>query len=147
GKATEITKNMAKQGESQFEEGNEGRAVSVEYWKRRIRSGIEHIHAIAPNMYCTHSSCGMRISVDLSDCVDCGFDIFEFATYAESVRKEAEIALHLADELGELNPPTIARQVVQIRSAEKLMMDMDVPFEPVEIPKEWEDLVIHWEAA
>jgi len=27
------------------------------------------------------------------------------------------------------------------------MMDMDVPFEPVEIPKEWEDLVIHWEAA
>ncbi|MEB5529121.1 hypothetical protein GOP96_19090 [Vibrio cholerae] len=147
GKVTEITKNMAKQGESQFEEGNEDRAVSVEYWKRRIRSGIEHIHAIAPNMYCTHSSCGMRISVDLSDCVDCGFDIFEFATYAESVRKEAEIALHLADELGELNPPTIARQVVQIRSAEKLMMDMDVPFEPVEIPKEWEDLVIHWEAA
>ncbi|MDW2068566.1 integrase, partial [Vibrio sp. 1579] len=63
GKATEITKNMAKQGESQFEEGNEDRAVSVEYWKRRIRSGIEHIHAIAPNMYCTHSSCGMRISV------------------------------------------------------------------------------------
>ncbi|MFA0440187.1 hypothetical protein AB4560_09705 [Vibrio sp. 10N.222.51.C12] len=147
GKVTEITKNMSKQGENEFEEGNEDRTVTVEYWRRRILSGIEHIHAIAPNMYCTHSSCSMRISIDLSDCVDCGFDIFEFATYAESVRKEAEIALHLANELDELNPPTVARQVVQIRSAEKLMADMDVPFDPVEIPKKWEDMIIHWEAA
>ncbi|WP_372378183.1 hypothetical protein ACBZ91_02595 [Vibrio natriegens] len=147
GKVTEITKNMSKQGDSEFEEGSEDRVVSVDYWKRRILSGIEHIHAIAPNMYCTHRSCSMRTSIDLSDCVDCGFDIFEFASYAESVRKEAEIALHLADELDELNPPTVARQVVQIRSAEKLMADMGVPFDPVEIPKGWEEMILHWEAA
>ncbi|MGF1759882.1 hypothetical protein L4D76_18480 [Photobacterium sagamiensis] len=147
GKASEIHKNMAKNGKSYYAEGDGGRVMSVEYWKRTIKSGVQHIHAIAPNMYCTSASCSMRITIDLSDCVDCGFDLFEFATYAEHVRKEAEVALYLAEEMDEINPPNVARQVVQIKSAEKLMADMGVPFEPVEIPKEWEDMVIHWEAA
>ncbi|KXI21081.1 hypothetical protein [Photobacterium sanguinicancri] len=147
GKASEINKNMAKNGKNYYTEGDGDRVMSVGYWKRTIKSGVQHIHAIAPNMYCTRASCSMRITIDLSDCVDCGYDLFEFATYAEHARKEAEVALYLAEELGELTPSTIARQVVQIRSAEKLMTDMEYPFEPVDIPKEWADMIIHTEAA
>lgn len=147
GKASEINKNMAKNGKNYYTEGNGDRVMSVKHWKRTIKSGVQHIHAIAPNMYCTRASCSMRITIDLSDCVDCGYDLFEFATYAEHARKEAEVALYLAEELGELTPSTIARQVVQIKSAEKLMTDMEYPFEPVDIPKEWADMIIHTEAA
>lgn len=70
----------------------------------------------------------MRIAIDLSDCLDCEFDFIEFAQYAEQIRIVAQRDLLIAEELGELSPSYAAKAVVQIKSAEKLMKELNVDY-------------------
>lgn len=135
GKARDFMKELAKIGKSYYEEGEGDRVFNIDYWQKQIKSGAVHLHAIAPNMYCTNSICKMRMNIDLSDCIECGFDLFEFATYAEELRMETMRDLLLAEELGELSPSFATKCAMQIRSAEKIMTHMAVDFEPFNIPK------------
>lgn len=146
GKAISALANFRKHDISYFTEGDGERLLSKAYWKRMLKSKTTHIHAIAPNMYCTNGSCSMRIAIDLSECVDCGFDLFEFSTYAEQVRVHNMRDLLVAEELGELSPSFAARCIVQIRAAEKLMSDMGTDFEPFEVPSALENILISVEA-
>lgn len=128
GKTRIVKKNLEQNGVSHFVNGNGDRLLSKVYWKRTLRNKTQHVHAIAPAMYCTNDSCSMRISIDLSDCIDCEFDFIEFSKYAEQVRISAQRDLLLAEELGELSSSFAAKAVVQIRSAEKLMNDLNVDY-------------------
>ncbi|MCJ8352107.1 hypothetical protein [Moritella sp.] len=142
GKTKAVMDNLAKNGKSYYEEGNGDRVFSKAYWKQMLNSGNAHMHAIAPNMYCTNGNCSLRISVDLSDCIDCGFDFFEFGTYAEQVRQEMMRDLLLAQEYDEVSVSLVTRCVVQIRAAEKIMTDMDMKFEKFAVPEDMEKLII-----
>ncbi|HHG3239039.1 hypothetical protein [Vibrio diabolicus] len=129
GKAKLVRENLAQRGVNHYVEGSGDRLLSKAYWKRTLRNKSQHVHAIAPAMYCTNNKCSMRISIDLSDCVDCEFDFIEFTQYAEQVRISAQRDLLIAEELGELSPSFAAKAVVQIKSAEKLMGDLNVDYE------------------
>ncbi|MDP2558561.1 hypothetical protein Q8W15_17270 [Photobacterium damselae subsp. piscicida] len=54
GKAKVVADNMAKNGKSYYEEGSGDRVLSKAYWKRILKNRTQHLHAIAPNMYCTN---------------------------------------------------------------------------------------------
>lgn len=142
GKTKAVMDNLAKNGKSYYEKGDGDRVFSKAYWKQMIMSGQAHMHAIAPNMYCTNSNCSLRISVDLSQCVGCGFDFFEFATYAEQIRMEMMRDLLLAEELDELSVSLATRCVVQIRAAEQIMTDMNVEFEKFIVPVSIDKMII-----
>ncbi|WP_017219811.1 hypothetical protein [Moritella dasanensis] len=111
-----------------IEEKYSDRRMSVEYWREEISGGRADFHAIAPNMYCTNRNCELRIEIDLSECVDCDFDIIEAATYAEVARQEAMRQLVLAEDEGWLDAGQVSRDIVRIKSAEKIMSDLDVPY-------------------
>lgn len=113
--------------------GYKDRKLSPEYWLREIRTHGKHIHAIAPGMYCTNRQCDMRMAIDLSECVDCDFDIIETATYAEVTRQEAMRMLLLAEQEGWLEASQVSRDIVRIRSAERIMADLGVPYTPFEL--------------
>ncbi|MDP2567930.1 hypothetical protein Q8W14_22245 [Photobacterium damselae subsp. piscicida] len=63
------------------------------------------------------------------------------------MRKETEVSLYYAEEVGELSPKLIVKSIVQIRAVEKLMKDMDVEYEPATFPEEWENMIISMRAA
>lgn len=128
GKAKLVSDNLAQRGVNHFVEGTGDRLLSKAYWKRTLRKKTQHVHAIAPAMYCTNNKCSMRIAIDLSDCLDCEFDFIEFAQYAEQIRIVAQRDLLIAEELGELSPSYAAKAVVQIKSAEKLMKELNVDY-------------------
>ncbi|MEK2012408.1 tyrosine-type recombinase/integrase [Vibrio parahaemolyticus] len=128
-------KDLTKLGKNNyFEEAEEQRKLSKAYWEAEIKENRTHIHAIAPGMWCTRSECGMRMNIDLSECVDCGFDIVEDAAYLETSRMDAMKNIIWAEEEGVLNPSLASKYIVQIKSAEAMMDDLGFDYEPFVIP-------------
>ncbi|WP_259556224.1 hypothetical protein [Vibrio harveyi] len=83
----------------------------------------------------------MRAAIDLSECTDCGWDIIEDASEAESIRMTAMRNLLTLQASGELNGSSASKFVMDIRSAEKIMSDLHFPFEAFEIPDDVVQLI------
>lgn len=124
-----------------FEQGVNNRKLSSRFWKEEIRTGKVHVHAIGKGMYCTKRQCAMRAAIDLSECTDCGWDIIEDASEAESVRMTAMRDLLILQESGELNGNSASKYVMDIRSAEKIMSDLNFRYEVFEIPDDVSQLI------
>ncbi|TOQ81086.1 hypothetical protein CGG88_12010 [Vibrio parahaemolyticus] len=122
--------------------GYKDRRMTQAYWEHEIKSGRHHFHAIAPGMYCTNRQCKLRMEIDLSECVDCEFDIIEKVNYAETARQEAMRMLLLAEEQSWLEPTQVSRDIVRIHAAESIMADLDVPFTPFKPSKLVESMLI-----
>ncbi|NRA78393.1 MULTISPECIES: hypothetical protein [unclassified Pseudoalteromonas] len=125
-----------------FELGDNKRKLDVGYWRELLKSGKSHIHAIAPGMYCTNNQCDMRINVSLDECVDCEFDVIMDGLYAEGKRLNAHRNLSILDEQGELNSSVASQLVVQIRSCERILSDLEIPFEQIILPQSVENFLI-----
>ncbi len=78
----------------------------------------------------------MRASIDLSECVGCAWDIIEDALTAESLRMTAMRNIILLLDSDELNRGSATKYLLDIRSAEKILQDLDFKHEPYEIPAE-----------
>ncbi|HHF2953594.1 TPA: site-specific integrase [Vibrio diabolicus] len=142
GKGKEFTKNMMKAKHSLFKEKVDDDMLSLSYWKKQIRDQKRHIHAVAPGVYCTSTRCSLRTQVNLLECVDCPNDYIVDAVFAEAKRKEAEINMLWDIEHDELTPQTASEAYIKITAAERIMNDLDISYEPVELPKEVEDMLI-----
>ncbi|MDN3682724.1 hypothetical protein QWZ04_20665 [Vibrio tapetis subsp. quintayensis] len=124
-----------------FDQGVNGRKLLPRFWKEEIRTGKVHVHVIGKGMYCTKRQCAMRAAIDLSECTDCGWDIIEDASEAESIRMTAMRDLLILQESGELNGSSASKYVMDIRSAEKIMSDLNFPYEVFEIPDDVSQLI------
>ena len=142
GKGKTYLNTIANTGNDYFEEGVNKRLLSVEYWKESIRTKKEHLHAIAPGMYCTNNKCEMRISIDLTECVSCEYDYIENVVYAESSRMNAMVDLNMLIENNELNASSASRCYMKIKAAEHIMKDLDFNFDPYKFSNEVENMVI-----
>ncbi|MGL4579760.1 MAG: hypothetical protein ACRCVP_12805 [Shewanella xiamenensis] len=125
-----------------FELGLQDRRLDPGYWAKLIEAGKEHIHAIAPGMYCTNTQCDMRINVALDECVDCEFDLIMDGLYAEGKRLAAHRNLVVLDEMNDLNPSVVSQLIVQIKSCEKILSDLEIPFTAITIPKHVNNMII-----
>lgn len=137
-----LTDLVTKEGKLHFERTENKRKLSSEYWQAEIKANRAHIHAIAPGMYCTRNECSMRISIDLSECVDCGWDLIEDVVFAETARMDAMRNLLFLHDSGELNKSAASKYIMQIRSAEKIMSDIGFEYEKFAIPAEAEAMLI-----
>lgn len=140
GKAAMI--EIAKQGNSYFENAVNKRLLSREYWIDALENGRAHLHAIAPGIICTNNQCSMRINIDLTECVGCEFDYIENVVYAESARMDAMRNLNLLIEYKELNPSSASKYHMQIKAAEKIMQDLEFEYEPYEFQEEVTQMLI-----
>ncbi|MFT5297240.1 MAG: hypothetical protein ACI9YH_003271 [Colwellia sp.] len=125
-----------------FEDGDNSRFLEASYWQKMIRTGKSHIHAIAPGMYCTNSNCDMRINIILEECIDCEFDVILEGMYAEGKRVNASKNLASLDEVGELTHSVTSQLVMQIKSCEVILKDLNIPFTPMVIPEHINNLLI-----
>ena len=93
-------------------------------------------------MYCTNAHCDMRINVALDECVDCEFDLIMDGLYAEGKRLAAYRNLVVLDEMNDLNPSVVSQLIVQIKSCEKILSDLEIPFTAITIPKHVNNMII-----
>ncbi|CAK2490658.1 Phage integrase family protein [Vibrio crassostreae] len=142
GKGKEFAKNMMKAERSLFKDKVDDDMLSLNYWRKQIREQNRHIHAVAPGVYCTSTGCSLRTQVNLLECVDCKNDYIVDAVFAEAKRKEAEIHMLLDIEHDELTPQTASEVYVKITAAERIMSDLGIGYEPVELPQEVKELLI-----
>lgn len=120
-------------GKVMLSESYVNRDISPLYYEKEIKAGRRHIHALAPGMYCINSNCCMRIGIDIGESVDCDWSIIENGAYAQSVRQESiKILKSLADSV-ELSPDIAAFQKTRIDSAEKILKDLNIQFEPYQL--------------
>jgi hypothetical protein len=129
-------------GSNFFERSDNNRMLEATYWAGLIKNGKQHIHAIAPGMYCTNSQCDMRINVTLEECVDCEFDIIMDGMYAEGKRVNATRNLALLEEQGELTYDIAIQLAMQIKSCEAILRDLGIAYEPVTLPKIVTDILV-----
>ncbi|EKY4874574.1 site-specific integrase [Vibrio alginolyticus] len=142
GKGKEFAKNMMKAKRNLFKDKVDDDMLSLNYWKKQIRDQKRHIHAVAPGVYCTSTSCSLRTQVNLLECVDCPNDFIVDAVFAEAKRKEAEINMLWDIEHDELTPQTASEAYIKITAAERIMNDLGISYEPVELPQEVKELLI-----
>ncbi|PSU42854.1 integrase [Photobacterium frigidiphilum] len=142
GKGKEFAKNMMKAKHNLFKDKVDDDMLSLNYWSKQIRDQKRHIHAVAPGVYCTSTSCSLRTQVNLLECVDCKNDYIVDAVFAEAKRKEAEINMLWDIEHDELTPQTASEAYIKITAAERIMSDLDMNYEPVKMPQEVKELLI-----
>lgn len=142
GKGKQKILEISKLGKNYFEDGVNKSLLNPDFWYKQLSAEKEHIHAIAPGMYCTNKQCSMRVNIDLTECVDCEYDYIEDVVFAESTRFEAMRHLSLLEELDDLSPPTAARLFTQIKASEKIMSDLNFDYEPYQFNKKILDMVI-----
>ncbi|TOB48794.1 integrase [Vibrio parahaemolyticus] len=142
GKGKEFAKNMANTDRNLFKDKVDNDMLSLNYWKKQIRTQNRHIHAVAPGVYCTSTTCSLRTQVNLMECVDCKNDYIVDAVFAEAKRKEAEIHMLYDIENDELTPQTASESYIKIQAAERIMKDLNIDFEPVIFPDEVKNLLI-----
>ncbi|EKK9973114.1 tyrosine-type recombinase/integrase [Vibrio parahaemolyticus] len=142
GKGKEFAKNMANTDRNLFKDKVDNDMLSLNYWKKQIRTQNRHIHAVAPGVYCTSTACSLRTQVNLMECVDCKNDYIVDAVFAEAKRKEAEIHMLYDIENDELTPQTASESYIKIQAAERIMKDLNIDFEPVIFPDEVKNLLI-----
>jgi integrase len=111
-----------------FEEAVFDRKCSIEFWREelRLKQGAMRVHAVAPGIICTNAACDMHIEVDMSECIDCEFDFIESAVYAELARQAAMEKLAWMEDNNQEFPDMVVKQLVTIRSAEKIMSDLGI---------------------
>ncbi|EMF8783518.1 site-specific integrase [Vibrio vulnificus] len=119
-----------------FSKDENQRKLDATYWEEQIKTGKVHIHAIGQGMYCTKRTCAMRASIDLSECVGCAWDIIEDALTAESLRMTAMRNIILLLDCDELNSSSATKYLLDIRSAEQILRDLDFKHEAYEAPDE-----------
>ncbi|MFN1531617.1 site-specific integrase [Vibrio jasicida] len=142
GKGKEFAKSMTKIDRNLFKDKVDNDMLSLNYWKKQIRNQNRHIHAVAPGIYCTSTTCSLRTLVNLMECVDCKNDYIVDAVFAEAKRKEAEIHMLYDIENNELTPQTASESYIKIQAAERIMNDLGIDYEPVVFPHEVKDLLI-----
>jgi uncharacterized protein (UPF0216 family) len=142
GKGKEFAKNMMKTDRNLFKDKVDNEMLSLNYWRKQIRTQNRHIHAVAPGIYCTSTTCGLRTLVNLMECVDCKNDYILDAVFAEAKRKEAEIHMLYDIENNELTPQTASESYIKVQAAERIMDDLDINYEPVIFPDEVKSLLI-----
>ena len=142
GKGQAALTEISREGESYFENGVSKRKLSIDYWIDRLSHGKEHLHAVAPGMYCTNTQCSMRINIDLSECVDCEYDFIENAVYAESSRMDAMRNIEFLKENHELNSSSATKYFMQVKAAETIMDDLEFEHEKYEFADDVLSLVI-----
>ncbi|PMO65392.1 integrase [Vibrio breoganii] len=142
GKGKEFAKNMTKTKRNLFKDKVDNDMLSLNYWKKQIRTQNRHLHAVAPGIYCTSTTCGLRTLVNLIECVDCKNDYIVDAVFAEAKRKEAEIHMLYDIENNELTPQTASESYIKIQAAERIMGDLGIDYEPVVFPNEVRELLI-----
>ncbi|WP_455291627.1 site-specific integrase [Vibrio parahaemolyticus] len=142
GKGKEFAKNMMKTDRNLFKDKVDNEMLSLNYWKKQIRTQNRHIHAVAPGIYCTSTTCGLRTLVNLIECVDCKNDYIVDAVFAEAKRKEAEIHMLYDIENNELTPQTASESYIKVQAAERIMGDLGIDYEPVIFPNEVKNLLI-----
>ncbi|GLS83746.1 site-specific integrase [Paraferrimonas haliotis] len=147
GKAKSWNKELFMDGKNHFKVGDSNKLLSTDYWREMLVSGKEHIHAIAPSMYCSNASCSMRINIDLTECVGCEFDYIEDAQYAHTAIMTAKRNLDLLVRNNELNPSSATKEVMTVKAAEKILSDLGLDFEPVDFPEDILNKVINFEVA
>ncbi|MGL1103981.1 integrase [Vibrio parahaemolyticus] len=143
GKGKTYLREIAKQGENYFKDSVNKRYLSRQYWIDKLRSGAEHLHAIAPGMYCSNDNCSMRLNIDLTECVECEWDYIENVIYAEGSRMDAMRNLNFMIEYNELNSSSATKYYMQIKAAEKIMSDLDFDYSPYEFQSEVINMIIH----
>jgi transcriptional regulator with XRE-family HTH domain len=118
-----------------FEKQLLDRKCSKEYWLQELSSTRDaiRIHAVAPGIICTNHACDMRIDIDLSECIDCEFDFIESAAYAEFARQASMEKIAWMEDNKQVFPDMIAKELVTIRSCEKIMEDLDMSFDSYDI--------------
>ncbi|GLS89079.1 hypothetical protein GCM10007916_01460 [Psychromonas marina] len=116
--------------------------LTLEYWENIVRNGQRHIHVVAPGIFCTSANCSLRTQVNLIECVDCNNDYIVDAVYAEAMRKEAEEHMYYDITYNELTPQTASELYIKITAAERIMDDLGVDYESVELPQEVQDMLI-----
>lgn len=142
GKGKAFAKNMMETDRNLFTDKVDNDMLSLSYWKKQIRSQNRHIHAVAPGVYCTSTTCSLRTQVNLMECVDCKNDYIVDAVFAEAKRKEAEIHMLYDIEHDELTPQTASESYIKIKAAERIMKDLDIDYEPVIFPDEVKNILI-----
>ena len=142
GKGKEFAKNMMKAKHNLFKDKIDNDMLSLNYWKKQIRDQKRHIHAVAPGVYCTSTSCSLRTQINLMECVDCKNDYIVDAVFAEAKRKETEIHMLWDIEHDELTPQTASEAYIKITAAERIMKDLGIEYEPVVLPKPVQELLI-----
>ncbi|MFA0067413.1 site-specific integrase [Vibrio breoganii] len=142
GKGKEFAKNMTKTNRNLFKDKVDNDMLSLNYWKKQIRTQNRHLHAVAPGIYCTSTTCGLRTLVNLIECVDCKNDYIVDAVFAEAKRTEAEIHMLYDIENNELTPQTASESYIKIQAAERIMGDLGIDYEPVVFPNEVRELLI-----
>ncbi len=142
GKGKEFAKSMTKTDRNLFTDKVDNDMLSLNFWKKQIRNKKRHLHAVAPGIYCTSTTCGLRTLVNLIECVDCKNDYIVDAVFAEAKRKEAEIHMLYDIENNELTPQTASESYIKIQAAERIMNDLGIDYEPVVFPNEVKDLLI-----
>ncbi|MBE4151493.1 site-specific integrase [Vibrio parahaemolyticus] len=142
GKGKEFAKSMIKTDRNLFKDKVDNDMLSLSYWKKQIRTQSRHIHAVAPGVYCTSTTCGLRTLVNLMECVDCKNDYIVDAVFAEAKRKEAEIHMLYDIENNELTPQTASESYIKVQAAERIMDDLGINYEPVIFPDEVKNLLI-----
>ncbi|WP_418356958.1 hypothetical protein ACNH6B_10615 [Shewanella basaltis] len=142
GKGKEFAKSMTKTGRSLFKDKVDNDMLSLKYWKKQIRTQSRHIHAVAPGVYCTSTTCDLRTLVNLVECVDCKNDYIVDAVFAEAKRKEAEIHMLYDIENNELTAQTASESYIKVQAAERIMSDLGIDYEPVVFPDEVKNLLI-----
>lgn len=142
GKGKEFAKSMTKTDRNLFTDKVDNDMLSLNFWKKQLRDKKRHLHAVAPGIYCTSTTCGLRTLVNLLECVDCKNDYIVDAVFAEAKRKEAEIHMLYDIENNELTPQTASESYIKIQAAERIMNDLGIDYEPVVFPNEVKDLLI-----
>lgn len=142
GKGKEFAKSMTKTDRNLFKDKVDNDMLSLNFWEKQLRDKKRHLHAVAPGVYCTSTTCGLRTLVNLLECVDCKNDYIVDAVFAEAMRKEAEIHMLYDIENNELTPQTAAQSYAKIQAAERIMSDLGIDYEPVVFPNEVADLLI-----
>ncbi len=142
GKGKDFAKNMMKSERNLFKDKVDNDMLSLNYWKKQIRDQKRHIHAVAPGVYCTSTGCSLRTQVNLMECVDCKNDYIVDAVFAEAKRKEAEINMLWDIAHDELTSQTASEAYIKITAAERIMNDLGIEYEPVDLPQEVQELLI-----
>ncbi|MDH5904636.1 site-specific integrase [Vibrio splendidus] len=142
GKGKEFAKNMMETKRNLFKDKIDDDMLSLNYWKKQIREQNRHIHAVAPGVYCTSTGCSLRTQVNLLECVDCKNDYIVDAIFAEAKRKEAEIHMLWDIEHDELTPQSASEVYIKITAAERIMKDLGISYEPVELPQKVQEVLI-----
>jgi len=128
GRGKAMRKEMEHHG---FEESIFNRTCSKEFWKKelKLKKDVMRVHAIAPGIICTNISCDMRIEIDMSECIDCEFDFIESASYAEMARQVAMEKIAWMETNNQVHADMLIKELITIRSAEKIMHDLDFDFD------------------